>query len=103
MSNRFAVRLVRGPAWNAVLPLRQQTLWDEHAAFMDALTAEGFVVLGGPLGGAEGSLLIIDAEDEETIRTRLADDPWSKSDQLRVGRIDSWTILLDSTGRLSRR
>jgi uncharacterized protein len=103
MSKRFAVRMVRGPAWNPALPLRQQVLWDEHAAFMDALTANGFVVLGGPLGGEEGSLLIIDAEDEATIRARLADDPWSKSDQLRVGRIDSWTILLDSTGRLSRR
>jgi hypothetical protein len=44
---------------------------------MDALTAEGFVVLGGPLGGAEGALLVIDAENEETIRTRLADDPWN--------------------------
>lgn len=30
--------------------MREQALWAEHAKFMDALTAEGFVVLGGPLG-----------------------------------------------------
>jgi hypothetical protein len=44
--------------------------------------------------GAEGALLIIDAKDEAAVRTRLADDPWSKSGHLRTGSIDSWTIWL---------
>lgn len=91
----FAVRLVRGAAWDAAVPLREQRLWDEHAAFMDALTSEGFVVLGGPLGGAEGALLIVEADGEATVRARLAEDPWSKSGQLETARIDSWTILLN--------
>lgn len=96
MSSHFVVRLLRGPAWETTLPLRKQPLWEEHAAFMDTLTAEGFVILGGVLGGAEGALLIVDAKSEEIIRTRLADDPWTKSGQLQIGRIDPWTILLDS-------
>src|SRR5262249_7626650 len=33
----LTVRRVRGPGWNAALPLREQTLWAEHAAFMNAL------------------------------------------------------------------
>ena len=46
----FAVLQERGENWDARLPLRQQEQWDEHAAFMDALAEDGFVILGGPLG-----------------------------------------------------
>lgn len=91
----FAVRLTRGPNWDAALPLRAQPLWEEHAAFMDALTAEGLVILGGPLEGAAGALLVVDGETEAAVRRHLADDPWIKSDQLRVESVDSWRILLD--------
>jgi len=31
-------------------PRRAQSGWDAHAALMDALVAEGLVVLGGPVG-----------------------------------------------------
>jgi hypothetical protein len=30
--------------------MREQDAWDEHAAFMEALVDDGFVVLGGPIG-----------------------------------------------------
>jgi len=96
MASYFAVRVLRGPAWQPDLPFRQQQYWEEHAAFMDALTTEGFVVLGGPLGGTEGALLVIDAADAATIKARLSVDPWSKSGHLQIGRIDAWTILLNN-------
>jgi hypothetical protein len=44
---------------------------------MNALAAEGFVVLGGPLGEGPEVLLIVDAPSEDAIRARLAADPWS--------------------------
>jgi uncharacterized protein YciI len=91
-----AVRRVRGPAWNADLPMRAQPLWDEHAAFMNGLAAEGFVVLGGPLGSGEEVLLVIDSTSEEAVRERLAADPWSRSGLLEIARVEPWTILLDS-------
>jgi hypothetical protein len=47
----FAVRLKRGGPWDWSRDLREQDGWDEHARFMDALVDEGFIVLGGPLGG----------------------------------------------------
>lgn len=91
----YAVRNLHGPAWDASRPLREQELWDEHAVFMEALVAEGFVVVGGPLGGTAGALLIASADSEETIRTRLDQDPWHKSGHLKMGSIDEWTILLN--------
>ena len=90
----FAVRRVRGPAWNTALPMREQKLWAEHAAFMNALAAEGFVVLGGPLGDGAEILLIIDAPSEDTVRARLACDPWSPARLLKIARVEPWTILL---------
>ena len=91
----MAVRRVWGPAWNAALPMRAQALWAEHAVFMNALAAEGFVVLGGPIGTGEETLLIIDAESEDAVRARLAADPWTTAGLLEIGRVEPWTILLD--------
>ena len=47
----FAVRLERGGPWDWSRDLREQDGWDEHARFMDALAEDGFIVLGGPVGG----------------------------------------------------
>jgi uncharacterized protein YciI len=76
--------------------MRAQALWAEHAAFMEALAAEGFVVLGGPLGRDEEILLVIDSASEDAIRARFAEDPWSESGLLEVVSVEPWTILLDS-------
>jgi len=98
MPTYFAARRVRGPAWNATAPMREQALWAEHAAFMNALATEGFVVLGGPLGTGEEVLLVIDAASEDTIRARLAADPWTAAKLLVIQSVQPWTVLLDGRG-----
>ena len=74
----------------------EQFHWSEHARFMNRLAAQGFVVLGGPLGDGEKILLIVDESNEEAIRTRLAADPWSEDRLLEIEHILPWTILLES-------
>jgi uncharacterized protein YciI len=75
--------------------MREQPQWDEHAAFMDSLVEDGFVVLGGPLGdGEKRFLLIVDAESEEETEARLADDPWTGAGFLRIAGVEPWQILL---------
>jgi uncharacterized protein YciI len=61
---------------------------------MNALVAEDFVVLGGPLGDGANTLLIVEAADEATIRTRLAADPWVPMGLLVIATIEPWEILL---------
>ncbi|BDP41200.1 hypothetical protein DAETH_11690 [Deinococcus aetherius] len=95
MPTFFAVWRFRGTAWNAALPMRQQALWEEHAAFMDALTTRGFVVLGGPLGPGEEILLVVRARSGAAVHARLAADPWNAAGFLVTGRVEPWTILLD--------
>ncbi len=75
--------------------MREQALWREHADFMNALVAAGFVVLGGPLGRGEEVLLVIESSSTEAVRERLGEDPWSEAGLLEVARVEPWTILLD--------
>ena len=91
----FLVHVRRsGPEWDPATPLREQSDWDAHAAFMNGLVDEGFVVLGGPLSDEHRVVHVVEAESEEQIRAKLARDPWSGS-HLVVDTIDPWTIRLD--------
>jgi uncharacterized protein YciI len=99
MPTYMAVRRVRGPVWNPAVPMRDQAQWAEHAVFMNALAAEGFVILGGPLGAGEEVLLVVDSSSEHAVRRRLAADPWTGSGLLEIKSVEPWTILLDSRSR----
>jgi uncharacterized protein YciI len=84
-----------GRAWSPPLPLREQSGFAEHAAFMDALVAEGVVVLGGPLADEHRVVLVVNTESEQAVRERLQQDPWMGS-HLSIAGIEGWTILLDA-------
>jgi len=94
----FAVIRSLGAVWNDSLPLEAQAEWRAHADFMDALHAEGFVVLGGPLAGTRDVLLIMRAESPDEIAARLEPDPWSSMDMLRISRIAPWQLRLGALG-----
>jgi uncharacterized protein YciI len=91
----YLVERANGPAWDHSRGRREQAEWDEHAAFMDALTEEGFVVLGGPVGQGDGeyNLLVIKAGSEAQIRARLMDDPWERS-ILVISSVKPWSVWL---------
>jgi len=94
----FAVTMESGPSWDDSRPRREQDDWAEHAAFMDGLVADGFIVIGGPIGDVEGryTMHAVDAADEDAIRARFAEDPWAPTGMLRIAKIEPWTIWLDS-------
>jgi hypothetical protein len=95
VADYYLVEQAKGPAWDHSRGRREQTGWDEHARFMDALVEEGFVVLGGPIGEGDGKnvLLVVDADSEATIHARFADDPWL-DDVLRIESIRPWSVWL---------
>lgn len=94
----FAVRLTRGGPWDWSRDLREQAGWVQHAAFMDALVAEGFIVLGGPLAGEREILHAVQAPSEQAVRERLAADNWAANGMLTIASIEPWTVLLDGRG-----
>jgi uncharacterized protein YciI len=95
VSDYYLVRQARGPGWDDSRGRREQDGWEEHAAFMDGLTEEGVVILGGPVGESLDNdvLVVMDMESEAAIRTRLADDPWMNS-VLTIQSVEPWTVWL---------
>jgi hypothetical protein len=95
MADYFLVTRAWGPAWDPARPRRGQDGWDQHAAFMDALVDEGFVVLGGPVGDVDTgrALVLVQAESEAAVRERLAGDPWPE-ELLTIESVERWSIWL---------
>ena len=93
----FAVHREAGPAWLEGRGAFDQPGVNEHAAFMNGLADEGFVVCAGPLAGSENHnirvLLIADANTENEIVLRLAADPWELAGRIATTQIEPWIIL----------
>jgi uncharacterized protein YciI len=90
----FVVPRERGSDWDAARAMRDQDGWDDHAAFMDALAEEGFVVLGGPLGDGDRRFMhVVEAASADAVRERLAADPW-EARQLATVAVEPWQVLL---------
>jgi uncharacterized protein YciI len=75
---------------------REQPFWDEHAAFIDNLDAEGFILMGGPLVDEGGAILIVHAANEHEIREKVKNDPWYGNDILKLQSIKRWEIFIDN-------
>jgi len=99
----FAVIRQAGPAWTDGQGIAEQPAVGEHAAFMNALAEEEFVLFGGPLAGSEHgrvrALLIVNAESEAEIYRRLADYPWVPSKQIQTVSIEPWKIFVGAVDR----
>ncbi|MFZ0215110.1 MAG: hypothetical protein WAM30_04130 [Candidatus Dormiibacterota bacterium] len=101
MARWFLVEFANGPAWDAQRGRRQQAGWDEHAPFVDALVADGFVVLAGPVGEGEGdgAVLVVEADSDAAVRARFADDPWLGT-ILELTSVRPWSIWARGPGGL---
>jgi uncharacterized protein YciI len=96
MQRPFVVIRTRGSVWDDSKPLEDQTDWPAHAAFMDSMAAERFILLGGPLEGSRDVLLIFNAQDRSEIENRLAADPWTQNGLLITKECRPWRIRLGS-------
>jgi uncharacterized protein YciI len=89
----------QGPCWIPDVPTRQQPLWDEHAAFIDGLVAQGRIVMGGPYADCSRALLIMNARDADEVSALLRDDPWTTGGILVTGEVIEWTVFIDARQR----
>ena len=97
MKNTFVTISSAGPKRDLSKGTREQRLWDEHAAFIDQLVADGFILMGGPLVDEGGALLIVNAEDENEVREKLKNDPWFTRGVLKLESVKRWQIFIDTT------
>lgn len=96
MENTFVILSTAGPHRDFSRDTREQPFWDEHAAFIDRLVVDGFILLGGPLVEEGGALLIVKARDENDVRERMKSDPWYEHGILKLERIKRWQIFIDA-------
>jgi uncharacterized protein YciI len=103
--SHYAVIREAGAGWTAGGITHQPDV-ASHAAFMNTLADEGFVLFAGPLAGSEKArlraLLIVDTTSEDEIRDRLAADPWERTDRLVITSIEPWNLIVGAE-RLSAR
>jgi uncharacterized protein YciI len=95
MKKKFLAISSAGPNRDFSKGTREQAFWDEHATFIDRLVADGFILMGGPLVDEGGSLLIFNAEDENEVREKLKNDPWTKHGILNLESVKRWEIFID--------
>jgi uncharacterized protein YciI len=95
MGSKFIVTSAAGPNREHAKGTREQPYWDEHAAFIDRLVAEGFIVLGGPLPDEGGAVLVVRADSEAQVRERLERDPWNTHGILQPQSVKRWDIFID--------
>lgn len=101
----FAVVTTKGPNWDHHVGIREQTGWDEHAAFADRMVDEGTTVLGGPIETGDPevvALLLVNGRDEQDVRAAFAADPWAGTGLLRYA-VYPWSLWLDSRSQPARR
>ncbi len=91
----FAVIRRRTARWDRKRPLEEQQAWRQHADFMDALEADGFALLAGPLeDGKDEVLLILRADSVDQIELTLFGDPWTRMGLLETIRVAPWSLRL---------
>ena len=94
----FAVIREAGPAWTDGVGAFEQPGVNDHVAFMGALADDGLLLFAGPLAGTEVGrirvLLIAEAESEDEVRSRFADDPWAQSERLEITSVEPWNLIV---------
>jgi len=96
MKNTFMILWAPGPAWVPGKTVREQPYWAHHADFMDPLFENGTVVLGGPFADATGSLVVVEAENEQEVADLFARDPFVVHDIFALSLRKQWLLFLDA-------
>ena len=98
----FAVTTAKGANWDHARDIREQPLWDQHAAFAEDLVDRGVIILGGPVGSdadEDIALLAVQAPDESTVRSIFSADPWAVHQVFRIKQVWTWALWLDGRSR----
>src|SRR5215204_1029664 len=95
MGSTFIVMSAAGLNRDHAKGTRDQPYWNQHAAFIDNLVEEGFIMLGGPLPDEGGAVLIVRASSGAEVRDRLRPDPWYVHGILIPQSVRCWDIFID--------
>jgi uncharacterized protein YciI len=94
----YAVTREAGPTWTEGEGAFTQPGVQDHTAYMNQLSDDGFLLLAGPLAGTEQGrirvLLVADAASPAEVAQRLADDPWERAQRVVTTKVEPWNLLV---------
>jgi uncharacterized protein YciI len=93
-ARRVVVRWRAGPTWKSG-PTEDQPGWEEHAAHVDELIANGTFVMGGPYADNSGALTLLENVDEEEARALIAKDPFVANGVFVLEDVHAWNVYVD--------
>ena len=96
MKNAFVILWAHGPTWVEGKTVREQPYWTEHADFIDPLFDNGTVVMGGPFADGTGSLVIVEAENEQEVADLFARDPFVVHNIFALSFLKQWQLFVDA-------
>jgi uncharacterized protein len=94
MMKTFVVNFTQGAEWVAGKTSREQPFWDEHAAYLDTLQADGHVLIGGPYADYTGVTLIMRAASDHALRNLLNPDPFIQEEILKLVDTHEWLVFM---------
>ena len=88
MKKTFVGIVERTAKWDKGKEAHEHEGFADHAAYMDGLTAAGFIAMAGLMLASSEVLFVFLADSEEEVRAKMAQDPWQKSGLARLVRLE---------------
>lgn len=88
MKKTFFALVKRTEKWDHTKEAYEQPGFSDHAGYMGALEASGFIAMAGLLTPSEDVAFVFLADSEEEVRETLAQDPWQRSGQAKLIRLE---------------
>ena len=76
-------------------PPQSQPNWDAHEAFIDELTEDETIVMGGPFSDHTGAMLLLQGVSTEEARSLVDQDPFVRNQVFVLDDVREWSILVD--------
>lgn len=90
----FAAIVQRSTSWDASKPPQEQSGFPDHAGFVAAMEAAGFIALAGLMQESSDVLFIFWADSAEEVWRRMGEDPWQKDGHARLVRVEEIHIRI---------
>lgn len=84
----FAAIIERTELWDPKRAAHEQDGFAAHAAFIQGLEAERFIVIAGLMQPSADVLLVFLADSEAEVRQRMSQDPWQQDGHARLTRVE---------------
>jgi uncharacterized protein YciI len=94
-ANYFLIRYLPGENWNHTISYQDQPGLKKHHAYLQKLHIKDQVVMGGPVSGEPGSLILVRTSSREQAETIARQDPGVET-RIVKAEVTAWNVQMSS-------